>query len=208
MRHAGMRILEIRIRTARGGVRFGVMNRRGLLAALGVVGIVGGLAGCFPDGTFAIGNGPGQLRPGLYTSTTALGGDCRLDRTIANTFSDFGIESNAGRNFIQLPAGPNQIVSSKGCGIWVTPKATSYNPDRATAKYGSYRIPTDLLPGTYVAPGAPGCAWQLLSDFTSNPSSILSTTFQTPGKQPKVTITSADAGFSTNPCGGWKRTGP
>jgi hypothetical protein len=185
------------------------MNRKRGLAVIGIGAAVAVLAGCFPDGNFAIGNGPGQVRPGLYTSTTQLGGNCRIDRTIVNQpFSDFGIESNGGRNLIELPAGPNQRIVSTGCGIWSTPKTTSYNPDRATAKFGEYRVPTDLLPGTYVAPGAPGCAWQLLSDFTSNPSSILSTTFETPGKQPRVTITSADAGFSSNPCGGWKRVGP
>ena len=203
-RRAG--ISEIPNTASAEGIRFRPMNRRRVLVALGTAGIVGLLSGCFPDGTYGIGNAAGQVKPGLYTSTTVLGGDCRIDRTIANQpFSDFGIESNGGRNFIELPAGPHQFIVSRGCGVWVTPKSTSYKPDRATAKFGEYRVPTDLLPGTYVAPGAPGCAWQLLSDFTSNPSSILSTTFETPGKQPRVTIASADAGFSSNPCGGWKR---
>ncbi len=184
-----------------------MLKRRAFVAA-GILTLLGSLTACFPDGSWVIGNKPGQVKPGLYTSTTPLGGNCQIDRHIVNNFSDFGLQSNGGHNFFQLPAGANQYVISAGCGIWVTPKATSYNPDRATAKYGMFRIPTDLLPGTYVAPGAPGCAWQRLSDFTSNPQSILSTTFWTPGTQARVTIKKTDAGFSTNPCGGWRRVGP
>ncbi|HEX4019322.1 MAG TPA: hypothetical protein VHX15_21495 [Frankiaceae bacterium] len=184
------------------------MSKRSCLTAAAGVGLIVSVTGCFADGSYAVGNKPGQIAPGLYTSATPLGANCQLDRRFVNSLSDFGLQSNGGRNFIQIPAQPNQIVTSAGCGVWVTPKATSYNPDRATAKFGSYRIPTDLLPGTYVAPGAPGCAWQLVSNFTANPQSILGTIFETAGKQPRVTITSADGGFNSNPCGGWKRIGP
>lgn len=181
-----------------------------IVAAAGILGLAVSLAGCFPDGTWLIGSKPGTVGPGLYTSTIPLGGNCQFVIAVPNTTNQFTQTSNGGRSFVQIPASQaGDIISSKGCGLWVTPRATSYNPDRATAKYGEYRVPTDLLTGTYVAPAPQGCSWQLLSSFdTSNAGAILSSGSQTPGHQARVTITSADKGFSSTNCGGWHRVGP
>jgi hypothetical protein len=185
------------------------MKRRRAAAAVGDLGLVGALTGCFPDGMWVIGSGGGHVAPALYTSNVRPGGNCQvfIERVGAVSFQE---QQTAGRSFIDIPSAQSgSSVVSQGCGPWVTPQARSYNPDRATARYGEYRVPTDLLTGTYVAPGAPGCAWQLVSSFnTGDASALLSSGSEVPGHQPRVHITTADKGFSTSPCGGWRRIGP
>ncbi len=193
--------------------QFAVMLRRMLkkriLQATVGVGLVAVLAACtsFGNGTHYIGNGKYEVKPGLYTSTVPSGGFCTIERKQVNDIGDAGNDAESGGQiFIQvLPA--DIAVVSLGCGIWAPPKATSYNPDRATAKSGVFRIPTDLLPGTYTAPGASGCAWARVSSFKGDPSSVIAEN-PSPGPNPKVTIAKTDVGFLTNPCGGWRRIGP
>ncbi len=178
-------------------------------AAAGFVALVGSLAGCFPDGAWVIGSGGGHVAPALYTSSIPLGGNCQafIERVGAVSFQE---STNGGRSFLDIPSSQSgSSVVSQGCGVWVTPQKASYNPDRATAEDGEYRVPNDLLTGTYVAPGAPGCSWQLVSSFnTGDPTALLFSGSETPGHQPRVHITTADKGFSTSPCGGWRRVAP
>jgi hypothetical protein len=181
---------------------------------LGIIGLIACLAGCWTNGVHVVGNGSGQLKPGLYTSARPLVGTSQA--CLFRLFSSGKPLGNdvefGGRSFIQiLPTDTG--VFSDGCGIWDTPKATSYNPDRATAKIGAYRIPTDLLPGTYTAPGGPDCSWTRVKDFTGDLTAIIATSSDPtkpfkPAVHPRVTIASADAGFLSDICGGWTRVGP
>jgi hypothetical protein len=173
------------------------------------IGLIGGLAGCFGDGTTLVGNANGQTKAGLYTVSVAAGGYCYWER-LRNTSGQFsgiienGIETS-GRVFLQvLPT--DRAVSSNGCGNWDIAKATSYNTNRATAKPGAYRVRTDLLPGTYTAPGGSFCYWERLRSWTGNLAGIVANNIG-PGRQ-VVTIASTDTGFSSHGCGNWTRTGP
>lgn len=180
-----------------------------VLQATMAMGLVAGLAACttFGNGTYFIGNSKNEVKPGLYTSTVPSGHVCTIERKQVNDIGDAGNdEESGGQMFIQIVPADIAVVSL-GCGVWGLPKAASYNPNRATAKSGVFRIPTDLLPGTYAAPGAPGCAWARVSSFKGDPKSIIAEN-PAPGPNPKVTIAKTDVGFLTNPCGGWRRVGP
>ncbi len=184
-------------------------NKRVWQAGLGVA-LVGMLAGCFGNGVNYVGAKRGQVKPGLYTSNTPYGGNCFIFRG-ATGFQPVGASAAplGGRTFIQVLTTDYALVST-GCGLWVTPQAGSYNPDRATAKTGSYRIPTDLLPGTYTAPGGPQCSWIRVSSWegVAGSAAAKSVIERSPAgvTQAKVVIAKTDAGFVTGSCGGWTRS--
>jgi hypothetical protein len=174
-----------------------------------VAGMVAGLAGCFGEGTTLVGSASGQVKPGLYTAAVPAGGMCLWERLRDLSGQLPGIITDAlvfgGRQFLQvLPS--DKAIRSNGCGFWVTPKSISYNPNRATAKQGQYRIPTDLLPGTYAAPGGSSCYWERLSAWTGETSAIIAHKVVT-GRQ-TMTISATDVGFLTSDCGNWTRIGP
>lgn len=181
---------------------------------LAITGLIACLAGCWTNGVHVVGNGAGQLKPGFYTSARPLVSTqqaCEFRRYQSGKPLGNDVEFG-GRSFIQiLPTDTG--VFSEGCGIWDAPKASSYNPDRATAKIGAYRIPTDLLPGTYTAPGGPDCGWTRVKNFTGDLAAIIATSSDPtkpfkPAFHPRVTIASTDAGFLSDICGGWTRIGP
>ena len=100
----------------------------------------------------------------------------------------------------------------------VTGQAHLLQPRPGGSRTGAYRIPTDLLPGTYTAPGGSLCSWTRVSSFKGDKASIIatslppSTTPPTPYhgvKNPRVTIASTDVGFLSDICGDWRhRVGP
>ena len=184
-----------------------MFKKRAVQATL-VGGIAFSLAGCFGNGVHPVGLKGTAVRPGLYTSAIVLGGHCAAERQQAGTAGFVGkVASSGGRSFLQVLITDSSVISG-GCGVWTHPRITSYNPDRATAKVGTYRIPVDLLPGTYAAPGGSGCSWQRLSNFTGSVTSVIAQN-QNPGLNPRVTIAGTDVGFTTTfGCGGWRRIGP
>lgn len=180
---------------------------RRLAGAAGSLGLIAVLAGCFGDGIHTVGAAPSQVAPGLYTSVLTTRGLCFAERGQAGKASSVGgIYEVGGRSFVQVLA-TDTVVASSGCGEWGPPQATSYNPNRATAEVGAYRIPIDLLPGTYEAPGGAGCNWERVSSFTGSKSSVIARN-ESPGSNIRVTIADTDAGFLTGACGGWRRIGP
>ncbi len=186
----------------------GMKRIGGVAKVAAFVGLVGGLAGCFGDGTTLVGGAGGQAKSGLYTAAVPAGGFCYWERRSDTSGEVSGILANGlasdGRQFMQvLPT--DRAVSSNGCGIWDTPKATSYNPNRVTAKDGEYRIPTDLLPGTYAAPGGDSCYWERVSSWTGDADAIIANGLG--GGRQVVTIAPTDAGFSSSACGNWTRIG-
>ena len=165
------------------------------------------LAGCFGNGDHPVGTKGSAVRPGLYTTPLSLGSNCVVKREQAGVPGFVGeMTQTSGHAFIQVLPTDTGIFSN-GCGIWKHPNVLSYNPNRATATNGAYRIPTDLLPGTFSAPGGAGCYWQRLANFDWNASTIVAQNMN-PGANPQVTIASTDTGFRTTlACGGWRRIG-
>lgn len=68
---------------------------------------------------------------------------------------------------------------------------------------GTYRVGSDIDPGTYRAPGGNSCYWERLSGFGGDLNDII--TNEVAVKNPVVTIEASDAGFSTDGCGTWER---
>ena len=184
------------------------VSKKRVVQAAVATGVALSLAGCFGTGNHPVGVKGLDVRPGLYTSAIPLGGHCVVEREQSGIPGFLGgATSSGGRSFIDVLTTDTGVVSS-GCGFWVHPRLGSYNPNRATAKVGTYRVSTDLLPGTYAAPGGSGCSWQRLSNFTGSAASVIAQNLN-PGVSPQVTIASTDAGFKTTiQCGGWHRVAP
>ena len=75
-----------------------------------------------------------------------------------------------------------------------------------TAKSADYRIPTDLLPGTYRSAGGKGCYWKRVNAWTGDNNVIIANAFVSHPQT--VTITKTDAGFSSRNCAPWTRVSP
>jgi hypothetical protein len=179
----------------------------GKKAALGALSLAT-LAGCIAPGTHLVGTQSGQAKPGLYVASLASGGLCYWERRRDTSGDYLGIIANgtasSGRVFVQI-APTDKAFTSQKCGIWVPPKTASLNPNRAAAQQGSYRVPNDLLPGTYTAPGGPSCYWERVSGWSHDASTIIAQDFAEGLKT--VTITKTDKGFTSEGCGNWKRIG-
>ena len=185
------------------------MRRKRVLAALGAAALLGSLTGCFGDGFTRVGTAPGETAPGLYTASTPQFVSCTparlrsLNVNDPNSIIALG-GSQGGRTYLQvLPT--DAAVHSLGCGIWLPARATSYNPNRITMRFGAYRVPNDVLPGTYTAAGSPNCVWERLSNFTLV-NNLIAT--GSGSSHPVVKIRPSDAGFySEGGCGNWTRIG-
>lgn len=67
---------------------------------------------------------------------------------------------------------------------------------------GTYRVGTDIPPGTYrTRNNSSGCYWKRMSDFSGNLDSILANDFT--NDHTVVTILPGDVGFATDGCGTW-----
>jgi hypothetical protein len=182
------------------------------------MGVVAALAGCttFGNGPHVIGSGKYDVQPGFYTSTKVISSNINsaclwlrdLDTSKPSVEAKGNDEEFGGRSFVQILPTDTTFLS-QGCGLWTPVVATSYSRDRAAARTGAYRIPTDLLPGTYTAPGGPLCSWTRVSSFKGDNASIIASSGADRGlKNPRVTIASTDVGFLTDICGDWHRVGP
>lgn len=68
---------------------------------------------------------------------------------------------------------------------------------------GTYRVGTDIQPGTYAAAGSDMCYWARLSDLSGELSAIITNHI---GSGPQVvTIRESDAAFETTQCGTWTK---
>jgi hypothetical protein len=84
-------------------------------------------------------------------------------------------------------------------------KSASIAAPKATlTKDGTYKVGTQIAPGTYVSSaGAEGCYWERRSSSGSSFSGIIANDFA--DGQQIVTVTSKDKYFKTNDCGTWTR---
>lgn len=186
------------------------LSRKRLLGFASIIGAaVVLLSGCLREGVNVVGSGRTQAAPGLYTTTVPLGKKCfwyRLSATVSKPSTIIvGSYSLSGRVFARVLT-TDKALQSIGCGTWFLAKPTSYNPNRVTAKAGDYRIPTDLLPGTYHSAGGKACYWKRVNAWTGINDVIIANAF---GNGPQtVTIAKTDAGFSSRNCAPWTRVSP
>jgi hypothetical protein len=110
----------------------------------------------------AVGDGAGQIEPGLYTHATE--GDCLWERR--DYLGQQVIESRrAPRLLVEM--GPNEQLFSQGCGPWhryVTPGAPA-----TTFGDGDRLVGADVRAGVYRSSGAAGgatrCRWKVVDGF-------------------------------------------
>lgn len=82
--------------------------------------------------------------------------------------------------------------------------AGGYNVNAKTSfGDGVWRVGEEIQPGTYRAPGGGSCYWERLSGFSGSFGDIITNDFGT--SNTTVTISSTDAGFSTDDCGTWEK---
>jgi hypothetical protein len=192
------------------------MKIKRLAAATAGAGLVAALTGCFPDGVWKIGYGPGEVKPGVYATSVLPAAGCTTllsTRTPDNLPDAIGGTVFAqGWAVFEVPRLLHGVVTSAHCGVWTSASPTTYNPNRTTAQVGTYRIPVDLEPGTYTAPAPKACVWFVhtsLSYVGSGSAGSLRVLGSTAaGHKATVTIRATDKAFITGDCGGWTRTGP
>jgi hypothetical protein len=89
--------------------------------------------------------------------------------------------------------------SSSGCGTW-----SPYVPPAApvdTFGPGTYVVGSDIVPGTYEAPGGADCYWRRLGGFSAGCDELLAIeNMSSPGH---VVIEETDVGFESTSCGTW-----
>lgn len=77
-------------------------------------------------------------------------------------------------------------------------------PSPVLTKDGTYRVGTDIAPGTYVATASQfGCYWERRSTSGSSLSGVIANDFV--GGQVIVTVKSSDRYFVTDGCGSWRK---
>ena len=89
--------------------------------------------------------------------------------------------------------------NSSGCGTW-----SPYTPPDAPVETfgpGTYVVGSDIVPGTYEAPGGPDCYWRRLGGFSAGFDELLAIeNMSAPGQ---VVIEETDVGFNSTDCGTW-----
>jgi hypothetical protein len=89
--------------------------------------------------------------------------------------------------------------NSSGCGTW-----SPYAPPAApvdTFGPGTFVVGSDIMPGTYEAPGGPDCYWRRLGGFSADFDELLAIENMTSTGQ--VIIEDTDVGFNSVDCGTW-----
>ena len=159
--------------------------------------------------------GPGQYRvgpdipAGRYYSDPSR--DCHFQRVRAfggapsDTIVDSIVTFDAGQWIVDLLSTDGGFVTDANCGTWFTTTRRGLSTDITP---GMWIVGAQITPGTYRAENSvQGCYWQRVSNFTGGADATIANAFVTSAGVQLVTISSTDAGFSTNvECGTWRRT--
>ncbi len=195
--------------------RSGGRGARRRVAAVALVGVfVLLLTGCFGDGTYGVGYGPGQLRPGA-TYSTAGGQGCHWVEWVWDNIPYVALvrawderTSAAERQIHTISAGLSGAFSSDGCGIWepVTPRTPPFSPPTAGKPAGMWRVPTDMAHGTWSAPGGSGCYWARLENFQEPYGNNVISQHRGGGRQ-TIHVGRSVHGFESTGYGTWHKIG-
>jgi hypothetical protein len=83
------------------------------------------------------------------------------------------------------------------------PKPKPTQPPAATIEDGTWAVPDEVKPGTYVSDGGEACYWARLRDLSGSLNSIIANSIS-PGRQ-RVTIARTDKAFETTNCAPWRK---
>ncbi|MGD0834104.1 MAG: hypothetical protein ABSA40_06710 [Candidatus Dormibacteria bacterium] len=159
----------------------------------------GGMRTSFGDGTWTVG---AQIAAGTYQ--TDGGSACKWARTGAGGDQSVPITTVivTGHAVATILPGDAAFVT-KGCGTWAP--LPSSGPQLASFGDGTWAAGVDVAPGTYSTPGGDQCQWDRLRDFTGTElgESASITVHASPDGHAVATITSTDAGFTSQGCGTW-----
>lgn len=155
----------------------------------------------FGEGLWLVGD---EIAPGLYQ--TLDGGDsCYWERLsgLGGTMDEIvANEIGHGQEVVEISAS-DVAFNSERCGEWYEIIA----PDEPATTFGEGAVVVGVHagPGTYAAPGGDGCYWARLSGFGGTMGEVIANDL--PSGRAIVTISASDAGFRSNGCGTWEKTG-
>ena len=153
----------------------------------------------FGDGTHRI----GPLLPAGIYRTRANAQNCYWERLSGFSGQTSDIIANGFSNFHQVVAiaATDAAFSSSGCGTWTSDLTPITASPTARFSDGMFIVGTDITAATWSAPGGTNCYWERLAGFSGETSDITANDFG--AITPTVTISAADAGFSSDGCGAW-----
>jgi hypothetical protein len=85
------------------------------------------------------------------------------------------------------------------------PKPRPTSPPPATIEDGTWAVPDEVKPGTYVSDGGEGCYWARLRSLSGSVDAIIANSIS-PGRQ-RVSIAGTDKAFETSNCATWRKVG-
>jgi hypothetical protein len=85
------------------------------------------------------------------------------------------------------------------------PKPKPTTPPSATIEDGTWAVPNEVKPGTYVSDGGEGCYWARLRSLSGSVDAIIANSIS-PGRQ-RVSIAPTDKAFETRNCASWRKVG-
>lgn len=104
------------------------------------------------------------------------------------------------------PGEPKSQLADAGS----APAATSAAHTPKGVGDGTWRVPDEVRPGTYVTTVPEGglCSWERLRGFTGGAEDLIDIGVGESGTRMRVTVKKSDAGFRTTDCGTWKPAKP
>jgi hypothetical protein len=159
----------------------------------------------FGDGTHVVGE---DVEPGTYR-TLEYTESCYWTR-----LSGFGsgladwISSGIGPGYHVVTIGPDDAgIDSENCGSWTDDLGPVTDSPTGPIGEGTYIVGTDIAPGSWQATSGTNCYWARLSGFGGTEAEVIVEDLANQGRIPVVEIAATDAGFSSNGCGLWRRSG-
>jgi hypothetical protein len=115
------------------------------------------------------------------------------------------INFDAGQWIVDILPSDNIFETRPPCGTWFN---TARHPLQEKILPGMWVVGDQVAPGLYQTSAAPGCYWERLRHFRSEPDGIIASDLIGSTSLQFVTINGSDAGFRSDAaCGTWSRAG-
>lgn len=167
-----------------------------------IVGLIGFLIGF---GVASVGGGSDES--GSQATETSIVFRDR-DREVFTTFCadlDSATERKACEDVKAIQQRELEELKKKAAAASKPKPTTPPAPPAATIEEGTWAVPSEVKPGTYVSDGGESCYWARLRNTSGSLDSIIANSIN-PGRQ-RVTIRSTDKAFETTGCPTWRKVG-